>query len=345
MRFSVLRTAALVVTAAAPAACGSSAVSSLPPGTALPMIQPDSATPAAVKVTLFKMPMKQTDPVDIALGAKGNLYATQPIGTPVAYLWQVSETGHITKIKPSLGYEGPVGITGAKGVVYFGVVGSGGYSLYSYANGKISDLGITVATIYYLKRANDASVWFSNPGSYQVGHFVKGKTTLYTAPTKYCSPYGITIGSDQNVWVTEQCATATGRIGRITPTGSWKEYVLPTKNEEPPSGADSITAGPDGSLWYTIAASRIGRITTAGKIHEFPLPASDGDAYAITVGNDKALWYTLQQVSKIGRMTTKGSASSYAVPGSVQLTGISPGAGKTIWFTSVQSNQVGRLTY
>jgi len=344
MRFPFSHGCAAFGLVAALTACASPGGGVFAPGLSASTVQPDTQVPGAVKVILFNMPMNQTDPFDIALGAKGYLYATQPIGTPTSYLWQISETGHITKVTPTLGYEGPVGITGATGIVYFGIVGSGGDSLYSYANGKFKDLGLTIATVYYLTKAKDGSVWFSNPGNYQVGHFVNGKTTLYTAPTKYCSPYGITIGSDQNIWVAEQCQT-TGRIGRITPTGSWKEYVLPTKNEETTPG-DGITAGPDGNLWYTIAASRIGRITTAGKIHEFALPGSDGDAYAITVGNDKALWYTLQSSSKIGRMTTKGSATSYHVPSSnLQLTGICAGTGKTIWFTSVVSNQVGRLTY
>ncbi|MGA9945851.1 MAG: hypothetical protein WBE79_14565 [Candidatus Cybelea sp.] len=345
MRFPLWRGTAAFVLAAGLAACSSPAGSGLYPGASAPMLA-HALAPAAVKVTLFNMPMTQTDPVDIALGANGYLYATQTIGTPLSYLWRVSETGDISKIKPSLGYEGPVGITGANGVVYFGRPSSGGWELLSYANGKLKSLGgAAVNGIYYLKRAKDGSVWFTDPGDYQVGHIANGKATLYRAPTQYCSPYGITIGSDQNVWVAEQCPTTTSRIGRITPTGSWKEYVLPTKNEATTPG-DGITAGPDGNLWYTVAASRIGRITTAGKIHEFTFPASDGGAYSITVGNDKALWYTLQAGLKIGRMTTKGSATSYPLPSNnLQLTGICAGTGKTIWFTSVQSNQVGRLTY
>jgi len=345
MSIAISRHVAALSVAVAVTACGSPSGTAFNPGVSGPMLQPDAASPAGVKVTLFNMPMAQTDPYDIALGASGYLYATQPQGTPYSYLWQISETGHITKIKPKLGYGFQVGITGAKGVVYFGVNGSGGFSLYDYANGKFKDLGLTVAAIYFLKRAKDGSVWFTDPGNYDVGHVVKGRTTLYTAPTKYCSPYGITIGSDQNVWVAEQCQTTTGRIGRITPSGSWKEFVLPTKNEEPPS-QDGITAGPDGNLWYTVGLPRIGRITTAGKIHEFPLPGSDGDAGAITVGNDKALWYTLQTGLKIGRMTTKGSATSYQVPTSNgTLSGICAGLGKTIWFTNTIGNQIGRLTY
>jgi streptogramin lyase len=358
MRLAVLRSsAALAFAAMVPAACASSSGGPFSPGASAPMVQaadapaadapaPDAPAPGAVKVTMFNMPMTQTDPFDIALGANGYLYATQPQGTPNAYLWQVSEIGHITKIKPALGYAGAAGITGANGVVYFGVPHSGGPVLYAFAKGKFKVLGsAAVNAIYYLKRAKDGSVWFSDPGGYQVGHIVKGKATLYRAPTKYCSPYGITIGSDQNVWVAEQCATTTGRIGRITATGSWNEFSLRTKNEEPTLG-DGITAGSDGNLWYTIGANRIGRITTAGKITEFSISPADGAGYAITAGSDKALWYTLQQTGKIGRITTKGVATSYAVPGNnLQLAGISQGAAKTIWFTNVIGNQIGRLTY
>ncbi|MBV9233468.1 MAG: hypothetical protein JO030_05445 [Candidatus Eremiobacteraeota bacterium] len=350
MRLSLFRAAAIMLAAAIPAGCGSnsSAVGALPAGAGMAAMRSGRVTPAGVSVKQFKIPLSGVQPDDIALGESGNLYVSQPVGVPKTYLWQVTEAGKITSVG-SLGYTGPVGITGYKGAVYFGLQQSSDQeTLGIYYAGKLTLkrlIGPPVNAIYYLKKDKDGSIWFSNPGGYQVGHIVNGSYTTLLAPTKYCSPYGITIGPDKNVWVAEQCATTTGRIGRITAKGQWTEFPLPN-NQQPPPG-DGIIAGPDGNLWFTLDTPNIGRITTAGKITEFPLGPSDGPGYGITVGNDKALWYTLQQSGQIGRMTTKGSSTAYATPGggSSELTGISAGTGRTIWFTETNSGQVGRLTY
>lgn len=349
MRLSLLkRAAALTLIAGLPAACTSSSGGAVYPSAAALKLQ---ARPANGGVTFkeFTLPMTGVQPYDIALGENGNLYLSQPIGTPQTYLWQVSESGHITTIKPKLGYTGPVGIAGAKGAVYFGLQHDNGEELGVFSSGKLTIkkvAGPPVNAIYFLTKDNDGSIWFSDPGGYQAGHIVKGTYKAWQAPTKYCSPYGITVGSDKNAWVAEQCATTTGRIGRISSNGGWKEFTLPTQNEQP----FGITAGPDGNLWYTgTSDNSIGRITTAGKISEFSLNgAGYGTPYLITVGNDKALWFTVEVSNHIGRITTKGSASEYAVPAcqcSMQLGGISAGAGRTIWFTNVIGGQVGRLTY
>ncbi len=351
MRLSLLgRVAVLALVAGLPAGCTSSSGGAVYPSTA--EIAPNAALPANGGVTFkeFTLPMTGVQPYDIALGENGNLYLSQPIGTPQTYLWQVSESGHITSIKPNLGGSGPVGITGAKGAVYFGLQHNG-EEIGVYSGGKLTIKTVTgppVNAIYFLTKDSDGSIWFSDPGDYQVGHIVKGKYKTWQAPTKYCSPYGITVGSDKNAWVAEQCPTTTGRIGRISANGGWKEFTLPAQNEQP----FGIAAGPDGNLWYTGESNNsVGRVTTAGKITEFSLNGLGyGTPYLITVGNDKALWFTIENSHYIGRITTKGVASEYAVPAcgsqcSEQFGGITAGTGRTIWFTNVIGGQVDRLSY
>lgn len=308
----------------------------------------------AVKITAYTVPTKAVNPYDIALGHAGNLYATQPVLNQGAgsstYLWQVSEAGHFTRIQPKLGPVGPIGIASASGAtVYFGLP-SYGEELGSYRGGRIVFTklhGAPVNAIYFLTQAPDRSLWFSDPGDYKVGHIVAKKYTLYLAPTKYCSPYGIAVGSDKNAWVAEQCPTGTGKIGRITPGGTWKEYTLPTRSEQP----FGITAGPDGNLWYAGGTNDVGRITTGGKITEFSLNSIGfGAPYLIAAGNDGALWFTVQESNQIGRITTGGSATEYAIPGcgsqcSVAPGGITAGVGRTIWFTNIMGNQVDKLAY
>jgi virginiamycin B lyase len=338
-------------------ACGSSVVAPLYPGISSGGPAADAALSAATKITAYTFHTANVDPYDIALGKNGNLYATQPVlnqgAGSTTYLWQISERGHISSVKPPTGSTGPVGITsGRSGTVYFGLQHYG-EQLGSFGGGKINIkklVGPPVNAIYFLTQDNDGSIWFSDPGDYEVGHIVGNHYKMFSAPTRYCSPYGITIGSDKNVWVAEQCATQTGKLGRITPAGAWTEYTVPTQSEQP----YGIAAGPDRNLWYTGgSANVIGRATTGGKITEFPLSGIGkhfGTPAFITVGNDRALWFTVQEANEIGRITTGGSATEYAIPGcgsqcTIVPGGIAPGVGKTIWFTNVIGNQVDKLAY
>src|SRR5438552_3938719 len=82
------------------------------------------------------------------------------------------------------------------------------------------------------------------------------------------------------------------RTAASTPTPAAKitAFPLPTANSPP----GSITAGPDGNLWYTecvfvpkgCTKSQIGRITPTGQITEFPLPNPNSSPSGITAGPD-----------------------------------------------------------
>jgi virginiamycin B lyase len=179
--------------------------------------------------------------------------------------------------------------------------------------------------------------------------------------------FGITASPDGALWFTDY-----GKIGRITTAGVLTEYTIPTLNSAP----QFITAGPDGALWFTEytqvpnSTSKIGRITTAGVITEYALPnnahascgfctpnAALGD---ITTGPDGALWFTevgtLTQGGgtntsggKIGRITTAGVVTEYALP--TPNTGplhITAGPDGELWFTEYRfggdDQKIGRIT-
>jgi streptogramin lyase len=64
----------------------------------------------------------------------------------------------------------------------------------------------------------------------------------------------ITEGPDGNIWFTMPFAN---QIGRITPSGNVRGYIVPTPNAQP----RAITAGPDGNIWFIeSAANKIGRL-------------------------------------------------------------------------------------
>jgi virginiamycin B lyase len=104
----------------------------------------------------------------------------------------------------------------------------------------------------------DGNVWFTEVEANKIGRISPtGAIREFSLPpnalasdTGYVGipgSFDITSGPDGNLWFTEQ---GTGRIGRITPSGSIREYSRPTLLSCPaPGGLDSITSGPDGNIW------------------------------------------------------------------------------------------------
>src|SRR6266567_8738265 len=83
---------------------------------------------------------------------------------------------------------------------------------------------------------------------------------------------------------------------------------------------------------------------------EFALPQlSEKDCASgpqgITVGSDGALWFTAPKLNQIGRITTQGQVSEFALPiarmGPAEITAGPDGA---LWFTQPGPNQIGRIT-
>jgi len=161
----------------------------------------------------------------------------------------------------------------------------------------------------------------------------------YAIPSANSGPFAITTGPDSALWFTENY---TGRIGRITTSGTIGEYAIPTPN----SGPVGITAGPDGALWFAEKqASKIGRLTTSGQAAEYATPSAGSSPEYIVAGSDGALWFTEYQSNKIGQITTAGVITEYTVPtaGSGPWDIVS-GPDGALWFTEATANKVARIT-
>lgn len=124
------------------------------------------------------------------------------------------------------------------------------------------------------------------------------------------------------------------------------EYATPTPFSQPLS----ITAGPDGALWFIELHAKIGRSTVSGSIIEYTLPGtfpgSCGSEYAnsIATGPDGALWFICS--GYIGRITTAGVVTGpYTVPTALAGAGyIVTGPDGALWFTENFSGKIGRVT-
>jgi streptogramin lyase len=119
------------------------------------------------------------------------------------------------------------------------------------------------------------------------------------------------------------------------------EFSLPFANSEP----YTITAGPDGNLWFTeFATHRIGRITPQGNITEFPLLTGNG-RWGITSGPDHNLWFTDFVGNQVESITPIGGVTAFPlVTADSKPTGITAGPDGNLWFTEFAKNQIGRIT-
>jgi streptogramin lyase len=150
---------------------------------------------------------------------------------------------------------------------------------------------------------------------------------------------GITTGPDGNIWGADPIANA---IVRTTPSGTETAFTTGlTANSQP----FFITTGPDGNLWFTEDnADKIGCITTSGAITEFSVPTTNSGLDGITLGTDGNLWFTEYNSNKIGRITATGTVTEFDVPtansGPYQIVA---GPDNNLWFTENNSNQVGAI--
>lgn len=132
-------------------------------------------------------------------------------------------------------------------------------------------------------------------------------------------------------------SVALSRVPQVVtvPVGTIHEYTLPVG-----SAVKSITAGPDGNLWFTTFTNQIGRMTPSGVIHFFPLPAGSSPG-SITTGPDGNLWITdtntdiLTSSAPIWRMTPSGVVQKFPVfIGNGLLDQIIRGPDGNLWFTA-----------
>ena len=106
---------------------------------------------------------------------------------------------------------------------------------------------------------------------------------------------------------------------------------------------ESITAGPDGAVWFTSHwGDKVGRVSASGSLRFFTTPYANilGD---ITAGGDGNLWFTVRNSGKIVRMTPSGGLTEFNVPGSfVRLDDVARGPDGNVWFTA--NSIVGKVT-
>jgi uncharacterized protein (TIGR03437 family) len=219
--------------------------------------------------------------------------------------------------------------------------------------GRITTAGVVTsyplptsnAGSYAITAGPDGAMWFtenSNLTAAKIGRITtSGVFTEYPLPDPGSIPTMITAGPDGALWFIE---SGTSKIGRITTSGTITEFPLPTS--EASGGAFGITAGPDSNLWFTeyYGADKIVRMTTSGVFTEYNVRNFVGSgSYGITLGPDGALWFA-DANGQIGRITTSGTITEYALTANDSPYGIAAGPDGALWYTDYSLGQIGHVT-
>ena len=133
------------------------------------------------------------------------------------------------------------------------------------------------------------------------------------------------------------CVPAAGAAAATPPITEFSSGV---------SDAASLTAGPDGNVWFT-DLGKIGRITPAGQITEFANPANPGMMpLSLVLGDDGNLWFTDGGTTReLGTITPAGqiTESAAGLLAGTAPTELTAGPNGTLWFLDPGTSHVGRV--
>jgi streptogramin lyase len=197
----------------------------------------------------------------------------------------------------------------------------------------------------------------SGDGGVVVGSDVPGPKVTFTdfavmpdTAANIPAPGAICTGPDGRIWFLHQ-STNPNAVGAVTVNGQNFGQVNNTTTNIGPVG---INPGPDGNVWYTkqqgfgkITPSTLssnGNVIISNGWQEYgsPMGAETG---GIVQGPDGNLWFTGTAPAIIGKSTTSGQSTSYALSGMNRTPiGITAGPDGNLWYTDTSANIIGRIT-
>ncbi len=309
-----------------------------------------------LSIANFTAPSVPFTTQSLAFGPNGNVWFTEP---GLSKIGEITPQGVVTEFQLPAGQSSSGGITaGPDGNVWFTektaigrVTPSGTVTTFNLpANSDVT--GITAGP--------DGNLWFMNTDNDEIGRITpNGVVTEFPIPPAMTqvTQSGVVLSHDitsagGDLWYTAEVYnhatdTMSGVIGKVTTSGVVTQYKLPpppkfTTNSStakagtaPVGGllADSITAGPNNSVWFTGHQTNgygvVGQISTTGKVSMSLIPyKAIGSSVPvistdITYGQDGNLWFNITTddflggptpLPYVGSVTPAGKVKEYAIP-------------------------------
>jgi streptogramin lyase len=205
-----------------------------------------------------------------------------------------------------------------------------------------------LATVGRLALGADGNIWFTDNNRKVIGRISPtGEVKQFSVALELVGgAQTIAAGPDGNMYV-----NASGGGGgkpdwilRVTPAGAITKL---SAGQNPGggfgTGPESITAGPDGNMWFTeFWTNRIGRLTPGGALTEFPIPTPESAPRGIVAGPDGNLWFVESGRSQpaIARISTSGQVVEFPIgagPSDVAPYDIVKGPDGELWFTEMSA--------
>ena len=193
---------------------------------------------------------------------------------------------------------------GSKHTVRFdpdGNAWSTGYPLsrLDHETGKFTDFWGVADHTYGLEPDNNGNIWFTNPGTGQIGKadWKTLKIKQWEVPTKDGYERRLEFDSNGILWFGEY---QNGKLGRFDPkTEAFKEYDLPGGKDVFPYG---IAVDTSNNVWYSsYYMDVLGRLDPqTGKITEYPFPHSENTIRELFRDSDGKIWYGSPSNNKVG---------------------------------------------
>jgi streptogramin lyase len=309
------------------------------------------AAPSPFKYKEYKVPTADSAPSWITAGSDGNLWFTESDPefneetlTDIGKVAQITPAGDITEFAVCESCFPNEIVQGPDGILYFtkndaplGRITTDGQVLpdagerFSFNGDGIARHGddiwindfnndslwrynVTSGNFTQFEEPNNPSdvavdangiVWYTANSPNAIGRLNPADGAITETPVP-AQPWQIAIATDGKVWYTERIAD---HIGRLDPSND-QLTRFPTLT--PGAGPHGITAGPDGSMWFTQAntgnAAQItadGTITEAGKTSKTPAGTLE-NALGITMGPDgQSVWFAKPADNVIAALTQK----------------------------------------